>query len=174
MRLLATLPVFLGLLGSLGLRPCAGGDADLRKICPTVRREFFYDRGAREWVADFRTRDLEEKYVIYRCGMETMHPPVGYLVAPFAEMGAEAVPFLKEKLSEAERDLTAINIMEIFIMMGITDAYDVSSDEELVGAMCDRIEKMQDDSLKQDAVNLLDKLKTPEGNEEKCAEVPPE
>lgn len=165
MRLLATLPVLLGLLGSLGLRPCAGGDAELRKVCPTVRREFFYDRGARERVAAFRTRDLKEKYVIYRCGMETMHPPVGHLVAPFAEMGGEAVPFLKEKLSEAERDLTAINIIEIFVTMGITDAYEVSSDEELVGAMRDRIEKMQNDSLKQDAVSLLDRLKIPEAND---------
>jgi hypothetical protein len=72
-----------------------------------------------------------------------MHPPAQYLAEPFARRGGEIVPFLKEKLAQAQDDLTVRDIVLVFAEMGRQRSYDVSKDVDLIRQMREAAARMK-------------------------------
>jgi hypothetical protein len=79
---------------------------------------------------------VQDQYVIFICGNQFMHPPALYLVEPFARRGKAIVPFLEEKLAQAQDDdLTTRDIVFVFSEMARQQSYDVAKDLDLVRQM---------------------------------------
>jgi hypothetical protein len=72
-----------------------------------------------------------------------MHPPAQYLAGPFARRGGEIVPFLKEKLVQAQDDLTVRDIVLVFAEMARQRSYGVSQDVYLIRQMGEAAARMK-------------------------------
>jgi len=64
----------------------------------------------------FRTYELNDQLIIYRCGMNE-RPPYRYLAGYIAERGESAIPLLLERLALDRDELTQVSIIAIFEVM---------------------------------------------------------
>ena len=133
----------LGALSLAWLAGCtvASGTRETSKcqeLATTFFRQPFETR-----ITDFTRRELLDQYTIFICGNQFMHPPAQYLAEPFASRGGEIVPFLKEKLAQAQDDLTVRDIVLVFAEMGRQRSYDVSKDVDLIRQMREAAARMK-------------------------------
>ena len=75
---------------------------------------------------------VEEQYAIFLYGNQVVHPPAIHLARPFAEQGAELVPFLKLQLEGAADEETIRDIVSVLVEMNYLELYDFSNDPELM------------------------------------------
>lgn len=135
--------VILMLLSNAGY----GVASSLKKECRPLVQTFF-QMPLKERMKKFGSYELEEQYRIFICGNQVMHPPAIYLAGPFAQQGAPAVVFLKEKLANANDDLTIRDIVLVFTEMKRRNTYDVAEDQALITLIAGSVEKMQDKDWK--------------------------
>jgi hypothetical protein len=112
--------------------------SNCQELATTFFRQPFETR-----ITDFTHRELLDQYTIFICGNQFMHPPAQYLAEPFARRGGEIVPFLKEKLAQAQDDLTVRDIVLVFAEMGRQRSYAVSKDIDLIRQMREAAARMK-------------------------------
>jgi hypothetical protein len=86
--------------------------------------------------------------------MDRREPPDMGLSDPIAERGADAVPFLVNKLNVEEGDIAVRDILLIFETMEVTGSYDVKADVSLMNTLTSKVagmksQRWQDTCLKQ-------------------------
>lgn len=132
-------------------------ESQLRSTCDPWLGTF-YKRSLKERIATFDSYDLENKYWIFICGNQVIHPPAIYLAEPFAKQSAAAVPFLKTKLAQADDDLTIRDIVLVFAEMQRQRSYNVSKDSDLVKLITEKVNGMHDPDWKAIAQRNVDKI----------------
>lgn len=90
----------------------------------------FFRQTVSEQIVSFQTRDIEEQYSLYIFGNQVIHPPATYLARPFAQRGADVVPFLRHKLAETNNMLTIRDIIEVFVEYKREYQYDFSIEDK--------------------------------------------
>lgn len=101
---------------------------------------------------------LEDQYKIFQYGNDVVHPPMMELADPFAKQGRTMVPFLLKKLETEDDDIAVRNIVLIFEWMSIYKAYDVKSDQNLMGILSKKVDAME--SWKDDALRMMAEIKS--------------
>jgi hypothetical protein len=86
-----------------------------------------------------------------------MHPPARYLARPFAERGAEVVPYLRIRLAETKNELTLRDIAAILVELKQLENYDFSEDN--IVDMLDEKEKSMRGPWKNVVRSMVDDLK---------------
>jgi hypothetical protein len=94
-------------------------------------------------VTAFAHSNLDDQYSIFICGNQFMRPPAQYLAEPFARGGTDVVPFLKDKLAQAQDDLTIRDIILVFTEMSRQKAYRVAEDGDLIRLMTEAVARMK-------------------------------
>ena len=89
-----------------------------------------------------RQYGLNDQYKIFRYGNH-MEPPLSDLAIPIAEKGATVVPFLLNRLSEAD-DEGVRDSLTVFETMVRDNYYDVKSDATVMNALSSRIATVKD------------------------------
>ena len=104
----------------------------------------FFEKPAVDEVQRLRRYSLDEQYRIFRYGMDKIEPPAMGLARPIAERGADAVPFLVNKLNADAGDIAVRDILLIFEMMEASGSYKVSANGSLLSLLTSRVSKMRD------------------------------
>src|SRR5437879_6257597 len=71
-------------------------DSDAKADC-----ESFFRLPPTDREKTFSSFDIETQYNVYICGVQSYHPPMLYLVRPFASQGRPVAELLKLKLAQA-------------------------------------------------------------------------
>lgn len=82
---------------------------------------------------------LEEEYQIFRYANSEIHPPMLWLANPIARRGAEAIPFLSQRIHDADDDMEIRDILVILHRMVLFNTYDVKSNQALMAALSARV-----------------------------------
>lgn len=107
-----------------------------------------------------RTYPLEQQYLIYRYGMDVIHPPLMDLADPIAEKGVVAIPFIRGKLQDDPGDLAVRDILLILDRMISLKSYDVASDTALIDNLQKRVDGMKDTGWRLISVKSLNRIKS--------------
>jgi len=91
----------------------------------------------------FRNYSLEDKYELYIFGNKVIHPPATYLAEPFAQQGAEIIPFLRKKLEVENEEARIRDIALVFSEAARLKIYDFSKDAALMNLLNQKIGNMQ-------------------------------
>lgn len=100
--------------------------------CSALRRAYLSEDRLGETLERFDTYDLETRYRIYICAVQSLHPPLALMTVRFAEGGEEAGHFLAHKLELTTYDLTIFDIVVAFAMMQTNRTFDASLDAALM------------------------------------------
>ncbi|MEF9388678.1 hypothetical protein V4890_24100 [Ralstonia solanacearum species complex bacterium KE056] len=94
-------------------------------------------------VKRFHEYDLQIQYELVIVGNQVVHPPAIYLAEEFAEQGAAAIPFLRDKLASAKKEATVRDIVAILAEMHRLKSYNVGNDSALMRLVDERVNSMQ-------------------------------
>jgi hypothetical protein len=128
--------------------------------CQSQRLEenfFNKERGTR--LERLRQYSLEDQYRIFRYGSDVIEPPVLELADPIAERGAEAVPFLRSKLSARTDDLTVRDILSIFESMQASKSFNVKSETSLMKMLTSKVLHIENREWKIVCLEILERIK---------------
>lgn len=129
-------------------------------VCSEVL-DSFYKMSKQERIAAFSNKDVEEKYVIYICSNQEIHPPDTSLALIFSRDGESIVEFLKEKLKSAYGSVTIFNIILIFQFMSYDNSYNVRDDTKLVMVIESAISRVNDTFWKSMCEQSLNEIRNP-------------
>lgn len=121
----------------------------------------FFHQPMEEQQRQFLGFELARQYEVYTCGMSYIHPPLMGYSELLARKGAEAVPFLRAKLSEAKDDQDIYNVSLVFAAMQRLSYYDVKSDRDVLADLEARITRMQTPELRDSVTRHLERIKSP-------------
>jgi hypothetical protein len=148
--LLAVLVV--GLLG-INFDSCSGMGPAIGKQCDKWIKTF-YRIPRQDQSENFRSFKIEDKYSIFICGNQIVHPPAIYLARAFAMDGNTAADFLKAKLSQAKDDLTIRDIILVFREMSRQKTCDVAGDTVLMQCITDSVTRIKNEGWR----NIVDQM----------------
>jgi hypothetical protein len=138
----------------LFLLPTVTCVSHLQKRCEKYATGFFREPMTHQLDA-FTRYDLATQYEVFICGNQVIHPPATYLAQPFAKRGESVVPFLRNKLTEADDDRTIRDIIVVLTEMQRRDVYRVSDNRELMDLMNASINRMKDGEPKRVATGMV-------------------
>ena len=122
-------------------------DPAIDRQCSKLATTFFR-LPSKTQLEEFSRSGLEEQYTLLICGNQAIHPPALQLARALALRGATAVTFLKDKLAQAQGDLTVRDIVAVFAEMRRNHTYDVAADEDLRRLIDRRVAAMKDPDWK--------------------------
>lgn len=93
-------------------------------------------------IEKFHEYALEDQYKLLIYGNQAQHPPTLGLAIEFAKNGGSAIPFLKEKLTETEVDMTIRDIVITLYFMSRSGSYNVKGDAELMDLLSKKVDSM--------------------------------
>jgi hypothetical protein len=106
-------------------------------------------------VAEFSRLTTEDKYIVYLCGNQFIHPPTLHLAEPLARTAPDVVPFLTDRLSQTTEDLTTRDIVLVFSLMRRLKTYDVRENPLLKQLMTERVNAMKNANWRQTTLQML-------------------
>jgi hypothetical protein len=106
----------------------------------------------------FSSLDIETQYSVYLCGVRSYHPPLLYLVIPFASQGRPVAELLKLKLAQATDDLTIRDIIVVFAEMHRQRSYIIDPNDDLRALLKSKVASMKDAYWKQNCEQILMKM----------------
>lgn len=111
--------------------------------CQSIECDFM--RGSLDTAeARLSSYPLDQQYGIFRYTNTEVHPPMLWLANPIARRGAEAIPFLVQRLKTAEDDTEFRDLLLILHRMVLFDTYDVRSNRQLIALLSERMASVQD------------------------------
>ena len=136
-------PTMLVLIFFLMLIPACFSTPSARKYGkdPVVRD--FFRKTSEERAKAFANYDIETQYAIFIYGQQGIRPPLFY-DDNFAKGGTNIVGLLKEKLLQAEDDITIYNILMVLEKMTKQDTCDVAADKDLMLLVNKSVLKIKD------------------------------
>jgi hypothetical protein len=123
-----------------------------------LEKSFFHKPPA-DRVERLRRYSLEEQYRIFRYGNDFKEPPAMELAGPIAERGAEAVPFLVNKLNVDEGDIAVRDILLIFERMESLGSYNLKADASLMSLLTSKVSEMKDKGWQDICLKDLERIR---------------
>lgn len=154
---------FSRLLWSLGcaawLPACTGFvSAPGGSSCRSLWKAHLEGRSRSEALDASRRLPVEERYELYYCATRVVHPPIIGFSSLIAERGHEAIPSLRRRLGLSRDDHEIVDLMRITMYMTMFETYDVRSDAELMGALIGAKERLEDETWRRMAEEMLDRI----------------
>jgi hypothetical protein len=113
--------------------------------CTCIPNEYreFENLSLEQQHEQFRTFPIEKQFDIYMYHMKCIHPPDTEFTNDIAARGDEAVPFLMEKLTEAQSERDQIYIIGILRTMSILRYADLRKNPENVDQLVETVASMR-------------------------------
>lgn len=116
----------------------------------------FFDLPSEQREESFHKYSVDDQYRLLIFGNQFRHPPHIELAMQFAENGESVIPFLKEKLLEAEDDETIRDIAVTLSFMNSSNTYNVKADQDLIALLKKKIDTMN--GYKEIVQEVLDEM----------------
>ncbi|CUV66572.1 hypothetical protein BN3087_910005 [Sulfurovum sp. enrichment culture clone C5] len=98
--------------------------------CNEIREKYYFKHSA-QTKRDFQKFDLNKQYAIYICAAD-IHPVIFIFSDDISKNGAKMVPYLKNKLLQANNSIEIKGILEIFYDLKRNKIYDIKNDKKLI------------------------------------------
>jgi hypothetical protein len=121
----------------------------------------FFEKPAVDRVQRLRRYSLDEQYRIFRYGMDAKEPPAMGLAGPIADRGADAVPFLVNKLNVDADDIAVRDILLIFERMQTSRSYNVKADASLMSLLTSKVSEVKDKGWQDTCLKGLKEIREP-------------
>lgn len=130
----------VSLLCTLFLLGCIPNESEVE---PSQADRDFFRQSTSEQVKKFNEFGPETQYELLIVGNQLVHPPALYLAEEFARQGKAIIPFLRSKLTAANKDATVRDVVAILSEMQRMGSYEVKSDASLMALVEERLATMQ-------------------------------
>lgn len=130
----------ISLLCTLFLLGCIPNES---RVEPSQADRDFFRQPTSVQVKKFNELGPEAQYELLIVGNQLVHPPALYLVEEFARQGKVVIPFLRSKLTNANKDVTIRDVVAILSEMQRMGSYEVKSDATLMALVEEKLAAMQ-------------------------------